>query len=162
MRRRPRWAPRSTSRGPSASDPSGGPGCDDPRIGGGDRPGRTPSSGGGARGAGGGLEEDRGGRRAPLGIRASNRSAANLTAVLPFSAGQAPQWAFRYPGKAKSLAVGNREMPLAADWTAPSAFYWFMSDLDDLRPRQGFPAEPLHRGKRGSMSRRPTIRSASR
>lgn len=56
----------------------------------------------------------------------------NLTAVLRFPAGQPPQWVFWYPGKAKSLDVGRHEVPLAADWTAPSAFYWFMSDLDDF------------------------------
>lgn len=56
----------------------------------------------------------------------------NLTAVLRFPPGQPPQWAFWYPGKAKSLEVGNREVPLAADWTAPAAFYWYMSDLDDF------------------------------
>lgn len=56
----------------------------------------------------------------------------NLTAVLRFPAGRPPQWAFWYPGKAKSLEIGRHEVPLAADWTAPSAFYWFMSDLDDF------------------------------
>jgi pimeloyl-ACP methyl ester carboxylesterase len=56
----------------------------------------------------------------------------NLTAVLRFPNNQAPQWAFRYPGKAKAEPVGGHPMKLAADWSAPSAFYWHMSDLDDF------------------------------
>jgi len=56
----------------------------------------------------------------------------NLTAVLRFPAGKPPQWAFWYPGKARPVEVGSNKVPLAADWTAPSAFYWHMSDLDDL------------------------------
>ena len=56
----------------------------------------------------------------------------NLTAVLRFSNKDAPQWAFRYPGRAKTEAVGGQPMKLAADWSAPSALYWHMTDLDDL------------------------------
>lgn len=56
----------------------------------------------------------------------------NLTAVLDFTAGRAPQWRFRFPGKADPVELGGRKIPLAADWSAPSAFYWQMSDLDDL------------------------------
>ncbi|MCW1922985.1 hypothetical protein OKA05_10515 [Luteolibacter arcticus] len=56
----------------------------------------------------------------------------NLTAVLRFSNNESPEWSFRYPGKAKMEAVGSRPMKLAADWSAPSALYWQMSDLDDF------------------------------
>jgi len=56
----------------------------------------------------------------------------NLTAVLRFPAGQAPRWSFSYPGKAPAVKVGSQEIALAADWSAPSALYWHMSDLDDL------------------------------
>jgi len=56
----------------------------------------------------------------------------NLTALLRFPAGRPPEWAFLYPGKARPVAVGRRELALAADWTAPSAFYWQMSELDDF------------------------------
>lgn len=56
----------------------------------------------------------------------------NLTAVLRFPVGKPPQWALLYPGKAKSEKVGGRSIALAADWSAPSALYWQMSDLDDL------------------------------
>ncbi len=56
----------------------------------------------------------------------------NLTAVLRFPAGQPPVWSFTYPGRAKEVAVGTRKIPMAADWSAPSALYWQMSDLDDL------------------------------
>src|SRR5690606_11357294 len=56
----------------------------------------------------------------------------NLTAVLGFPPGEAPRWSFVHPGRAKSVSIGGREQRLAADWSAPSAFYWRMSDLDDL------------------------------
>lgn len=55
-----------------------------------------------------------------------------LTAVLRFPADRPPEWAFLYPGRAKPVEVGAREVTLAADWTAPAAFYWHMSDLDDF------------------------------
>jgi pimeloyl-ACP methyl ester carboxylesterase len=56
----------------------------------------------------------------------------NLTAVLRFPDQGPPQWALLYPGRAKVEKVGSRSIPLAADWSAPSALYWHMSDLDDL------------------------------
>ena len=56
----------------------------------------------------------------------------NLTAVLRFPAGRSPEWVFSYPGKAKEEPVGARKIPLAADWSAPSALYWSMSNLDDF------------------------------
>lgn len=56
----------------------------------------------------------------------------NLTAVLRFPTGRAPEWAFVYPGRAKEEKLGSRQVPLAADWSASSALYWRMSDLDDL------------------------------
>lgn len=56
----------------------------------------------------------------------------NLTAVLRFPSGKPPEWAFVYPGRAKSVKIGSREVAMAADWSAPAAFYWEMSDLDDL------------------------------
>ena len=56
----------------------------------------------------------------------------NLTAVLRFPAGQPPQWSFAYPGRVKEIEVGSRKVPLAADWSASSALYWQMSDLDDF------------------------------
>jgi pimeloyl-ACP methyl ester carboxylesterase len=56
----------------------------------------------------------------------------NLTVVLRFPSGKQPEWSFSYPGRVKEIAVGGRKLPLAADWSAPSAFYWEMSDLDDL------------------------------
>ncbi len=56
----------------------------------------------------------------------------NLTAVLHFPPGKTPQWIFHHPAHVQSIPIGRREVPLAADWSAPSAFYWRMSDLDDL------------------------------
>ncbi|MEM9238013.1 MAG: hypothetical protein AAGB14_14670, partial [Verrucomicrobiota bacterium] len=37
-----------------------------------------------------------------------------------------------YPGRVKSVDIAGRVKPLAVDWSAPSALYWKMSDLDDL------------------------------
>ena len=56
----------------------------------------------------------------------------NLIALLRFPEGKPPQWSFSYPGRAKELEFGHRKLPVAADWSAPSALYWKMSDLDDL------------------------------
>ncbi len=56
----------------------------------------------------------------------------NLTAVLRFPEGKPPEWAFLYPGRAKAVEVRGRSFPMAADWSAPAALYWHMSDLDDL------------------------------
>ena len=56
----------------------------------------------------------------------------NLTAVLRFPEGRPPEWAFLYPGRARNVKVGRREIAMAADWSAPAALYWEMSDLDDL------------------------------
>lgn len=56
----------------------------------------------------------------------------NLTAVLRFADGGTPTWSFIHPGRTRTLTVVGREEPLAADWSAPSALYWKMSDLDDL------------------------------
>lgn len=55
----------------------------------------------------------------------------NLTAILDFSQ-PTPTWRFVYPGAVDSLRVNGRDSKLAADWSAPSALYWLMSDLDDL------------------------------
>lgn len=56
----------------------------------------------------------------------------NLTAILRFPAGKPPEWSFAYPGRVRQVEVGSRKLPLAADWSAPSALYWQMSDLDDF------------------------------
>ncbi|MEP4079207.1 hypothetical protein [Haloferula sp.] len=55
----------------------------------------------------------------------------NLTTVLDFDK-KTPTWRVVYPGKVNSVSVNGRNVPLAVDWSAPSALYWHMSDLDDL------------------------------
>jgi len=55
----------------------------------------------------------------------------NLTALLDFST-KVPTWKFRYGGQAPTLKVGRRSESIAIDWSAPAAFYWRMSDLDDV------------------------------
>jgi len=56
----------------------------------------------------------------------------NLTAVLRFPPSRQPEWIFVYPGRAKTVKVGTREWTMAADWSAPAALYWQMTDLDDF------------------------------
>jgi len=55
----------------------------------------------------------------------------NLTAILDFS-GSTPLWRFLYGGRIPEIKIGRRSESLAIDWSAPSALYWQMSDLDDL------------------------------
>ncbi|MFC7335915.1 hypothetical protein ACFQY0_01895 [Haloferula chungangensis] len=55
----------------------------------------------------------------------------NLTTILDFDQ-EPPTWRVVYPGKAETLSVNGQAQALAIDWSAPSALYWQMSDLDDL------------------------------
>jgi len=55
----------------------------------------------------------------------------NLTAILDFSKSP-PIWRFIYGGKVPGIQIGRRTEGVAIDWSAPSALYWRMSDLDDL------------------------------
>ncbi|YCM44702.1 alpha/beta fold hydrolase [Verrucomicrobiaceae bacterium 227] len=55
----------------------------------------------------------------------------NLTAILDFSK-PTPTWRFIYGGQVPEVRIGRRSEPVAIDWSAPSALYWRMSDLDDL------------------------------
>ncbi len=55
----------------------------------------------------------------------------NLTAILDFSK-PVPAWRFVYGGRLPEVKIGRRKEAVAVDWSAPSALYWRMSDLDDL------------------------------
>lgn len=57
----------------------------------------------------------------------------NATATLAFDGSGTPVWQFAKRWKQDEIKVGNATHPLAADWTAPNAFYWKMCDLDDLK-----------------------------
>jgi hypothetical protein len=57
----------------------------------------------------------------------------NLTATLAFSGAGAPVWHFHKRWTHEQIAIGGTSHTLAADWTAPNAFYWQMCDLDDLK-----------------------------
>ena len=57
----------------------------------------------------------------------------NLTASLSFDEGGAPVWHFDKRWIQNDVKVGATSHTLAADWTAPNAFYWMMCDLDDLK-----------------------------
>ena len=56
----------------------------------------------------------------------------NVTAVLDFST-ETPQWHFPKRWIKDNFKIAGTKHHLAADWTAPIDFYWYMSDLDDLR-----------------------------
>jgi pimeloyl-ACP methyl ester carboxylesterase len=61
-----------------------------------------------------------------------NGQPRNLTVVLDFST-PVPQWHFPKRWVKDNYKVGANTQRLAADWTAPIDFFWYMSDLDDLR-----------------------------
>lgn len=54
----------------------------------------------------------------------------NLTAFLDFEK-KTPTWRVVFGGKVPSVSVNGSKQALAVDWSAPSALYWQMSDLDD-------------------------------
>ena len=57
---------------------------------------------------------------------------SNLTATISFEHGSLPAWTFSKRWRHDRIAVGRTQHPQAADWTAPNAFFWQMSQLDDL------------------------------
>ncbi len=61
-----------------------------------------------------------------------NGQPRNLTAVLDFST-PIPKWCFPKRWVTDDYKVGKNTRQLAADWTAPIDFFWYMCDLDDLR-----------------------------
>lgn len=56
-----------------------------------------------------------------------------LTATLDFDGSGAPVWQFIKRWQLDDIAVGTRRQPLAADWSAPNAFYWYMCHLDEQK-----------------------------
>jgi hypothetical protein len=56
----------------------------------------------------------------------------NITATLAFDGSGAPAWHFVKRWKQDVVTIGGASHALAADWTAPNAFYWKMCELDDL------------------------------
>ncbi len=62
----------------------------------------------------------------------------NVTAVLAFDGSGAPEWRFTKRWRQEDVRVGACPHPLAADWTAPNAFYWKMCELDDLKIQNVF------------------------
>lgn len=58
----------------------------------------------------------------------------NITAALAFDRpGKPPVWRFIKRWLHDDLRIGKSKQTLAADWTAPNAFYWQMCDLDNLK-----------------------------
>lgn len=61
-----------------------------------------------------------------------NGMPSNLTAILAFD-GDIPEWRFIKRWNEDEKSVGKTRHAVAADWTAPNAFFWRMCELDDLR-----------------------------
>jgi len=61
-----------------------------------------------------------------------NGQPRNVTVVLDFST-PIPQWHFPKRWIQNEYPVGKIDQYLAADWTAPIDFFWYMCDLDNLR-----------------------------
>jgi hypothetical protein len=56
-----------------------------------------------------------------------------ITATLAFNGQDPPSWHFSKRWLQDNLQIGNSPHTLAADWTAPNAFFWHMCELDDLK-----------------------------
>jgi triacylglycerol esterase/lipase EstA (alpha/beta hydrolase family) len=56
-----------------------------------------------------------------------------VTATLDFERTGVPVWHFVKRWLHDDTTIGKRRQGLAADWTAPNAFYWKMSNLDELK-----------------------------
>jgi pimeloyl-ACP methyl ester carboxylesterase len=61
-----------------------------------------------------------------------NGQPRNLTVLLDFGT-PVPQWHFPKRWVKQEHIVGRNAHALAADWTAPIDFFWYMCDLDNLR-----------------------------
>lgn len=61
-----------------------------------------------------------------------NGQPRNVTVLLDFST-PTPQWRFPKRWVKEDHIVGSNRHYLAADWTAPIDFFWYMCELDDLR-----------------------------
>ena len=57
----------------------------------------------------------------------------NVTAALAFDGSGTPVWKFAKRWRQEGLRIGGTTHTLAADWSAPNAFYWQMCQLDDLK-----------------------------
>ena len=57
----------------------------------------------------------------------------NVTAVLAFGSTGVPEWRFVKRWKKEELQINGTIHPLAADWSAPNAFYWKMCEIDRLK-----------------------------
>lgn len=74
----------------------------------------------------------------PIGIKREPYQLPNgfpyiITATLAFDRRGPPVWHFAKRWLQEDLPVGNTRHTLAADWTAPNAFFWYMCELDDLK-----------------------------
>ncbi len=57
----------------------------------------------------------------------------NITATLAFDGSGPPVWHFTKRWLHDDLKIATTTHTLAADWTAPNAFFWKMCELDDLK-----------------------------
>ncbi len=61
-----------------------------------------------------------------------NGQPRNLSVILDFDT-PVPQWHFPMRWRQENYLVDGNSHYLAADWTAPIDFFWYMCDLDNLR-----------------------------
>ena len=66
-------------------------------------------------------------------FRLPNGQPSILTATLAFDGPGPPVWHFTHRWLHDDLQIGTTTHRLAADWTAPNAFFWHMCELDDLK-----------------------------
>ncbi len=57
----------------------------------------------------------------------------NISAMLAFDGKGPPEWRFIKRWNHDEVRIGGASHPLAADWTAPNAFFWRMCELDNLK-----------------------------
>lgn len=57
----------------------------------------------------------------------------NLTATLEFDSSHTPTWHFSKRWLFNDCQIADTKHTLAADWSAPNAFLWKMSELDNLK-----------------------------
>jgi hypothetical protein len=57
----------------------------------------------------------------------------NITAALAFDGAGLPAWQFSKRWIQEEIRIAKTTHTLAADWTAPNAFYWHMCQLDNLK-----------------------------
>jgi hypothetical protein len=91
------------------------------------------------------LEIDTSGNQASLRIRPAQQIPTK-SHDLPGCLHRDPIRHFVYGEYVPRVKIGKNALPVAIDWSAPGAFYWLMSDLDDVDLIKVF-SYSLHRSR---------------